>query len=194
VCALCGTAVERRNGGTSTLNSPMYKELSSDDDDDNNNNNNNNENEEDSSYPSLFVPDLPSAGNPSPKTVASIPNNNNNNGAANDDDDEDFTPTPTASLPKKRKKDPKPRKPRTKNPLDSPSKTLVNRFKQNLGEMVRTVSESPLAGQGGSQMARVRLQLLLIWWDGVLMVVEIRGVVSAACEEETQGRRGLMGL
>ena len=81
-------------------------------------------------------------------------------------DDEDFTPASTGSagkkLPKKRKpKDPdkpvKPRKPRVpKNPLDSPSKTHVNRFKHLVGEMVRTVSESPLAGGGGSAMARVR--------------------------------------
>lgn len=80
-------------------------------------------------------------------------------------DDEDFTPTSTSSagkkVPKKRRpkdpdKPPKPRKPRApKNPQDSPSKTHVNRFKYAVGEMVRTVSESPLAGLGGSAMARV---------------------------------------
>ena len=147
--------VDFRNGGTSTLNSPMYRELSSDEE----------------SYPSLFVPDMPSAGGPSPQTVSSTTaatSTNNNN--EDDDDDEEFTPTPTGgttskkSVPKKRKKDSeksssKPRKPRVKNPRDSPSKTLVNRFKQNLGEMVRTVSESPLAGSGGSQMARVCVPL-----------------------------------
>lgn len=126
-----------RNDGTSTLNSPVYKELSSDEE----------------TSPSLFVPDIPTAG-PSPRT------NNNESGY----DDDEFTPASTGStskksVPKKRKRDnekpSKPRKSRVKNPLDSPSKTLVNRFKQNLGEMVRTVSESPLGGGGGSQMARV---------------------------------------
>jgi hypothetical protein len=125
-----------RNGGTSTLNSPMYKELSSDD--------------EESFGPSLFAPDIPT------RPASQSPSH----------DDDDFTPASTGStskkgVPKKRKKDldkpPKPRKPRApKNPSDSPSKTHVNRFKQNLGgEMVRTVSESPLAGGGGSTMARV---------------------------------------
>ena len=134
--------VDHRNDGTSTLNSPVYKELSSDEE----------------TSPSLFVPDIPTAG-PSPRA-----NNNNESGY----DDDEFTPTSTGStskksVPKKRKKDPekpsKPRKSRVKNPLDSPSKTLVNRFKQNLGEMVRTVSESPLGGGGGSQMARVLLSI-----------------------------------
>jgi len=117
----------------------MYKELSSDD-------------EESFGGPPLFAPDIPTRhGSQSPSH-----------------DDDDFTPTSTGStskkgVPKKRKKDPdkppKPRKPRApKNPRDSPSKTHVNRFKQNLGgEMVRTVSESPLAGAGGSTMARVSL-------------------------------------
>ena len=116
----------------------MYKEISSDEE----------------TSPSLFVPDIPTAG--------TSPRGNNNNEGAYDDDE--VTPTSTGStskksVPKKRKKDPekppKPRKSRVKTPLDSPSKTLVNRFKQNLGEMVRTVSESPLGGGGGSQMARV---------------------------------------
>jgi hypothetical protein len=42
-------------------------------------------------------------------------------------------------------------------PKDSPSKTLVNRFKQNLGgtDMLRTVSEVGPAQGGGSAMARV---------------------------------------
>jgi hypothetical protein len=94
-------------------------------------------------------------------------------------DDEDFTPASTGSagkkVPKKRKpkdpdKPPKPRKPRgPKNPLDSPSKTHVNRFKHAVGEMVRTVSESPLAGGGGSAMARV---------TGPLLKVVDRGVVA----------------
>jgi hypothetical protein len=117
----------------------MYKELSSDEE----------------TYPSLFAPDIPTAN---PSGSPSV-------------DDDDFTPGSTGStakksVPKKRKKDldkpPKPRKPRVKNPSDSPSKTHVNRFKQNLGEMVRTVSESPLAGGGGSSMARV----LLYFWGG----------------------------
>lgn len=116
----------------------MYKELSSDDE----------------SFPSLFTPDLPTAAKPSRS-----PSN----------DDDEFTPGSTAGAtarkapPKKRKqKDPdkpvKPRKPRVpKNPTDSPSKTHVNRFKQNLGggDMIRTVSENPLAGGGASAMARV---------------------------------------
>jgi hypothetical protein len=122
-----------RNGG-STLNSPMYKELSSDDE----------------SFPSLFAPDIP--------TTQTSPSH----------DDDEFTPTSTGStskksVPKKRKKEeklPKVRKPRgPKNPVDSPSKTHVNRFKQNLGEMVRTVSESPLGAGGSSSMARVSLFL-----------------------------------
>lgn len=124
-----------RNGGTSTLNSPMYKELSSDD--------------EDTFGPSLFAPDIPT------RHTSQSPSH-----------DDDFTPTSTGStskkgIPKKRKKDPdkppKPRKPRApKNPSDSPSKTLVNRFRQNhAGEMVRTLSERPLSGAGGSAMARV---------------------------------------
>jgi hypothetical protein len=115
----------------------MYKELSSDDE---------------TSEPSLFAPDIPIT-HPSQSPSH---------------DDDEFTPTSTGStskkgVPKKRKKDPekplKPRKPRApKNPSNSPSKTLVNRFKQNLGgDMVRTVSESPLAGGGGSSMARVRI-------------------------------------
>jgi len=130
----------RNGGGTSTLNSPMYKELSSDD-------------EESFGGPSLFAPDISTRhGSQSPSH-----------------DDDDFTPTSTGStskkgVPKKRKKDPdkpqKPRKPRApKNPSDSPSKTHVNRFKQIAGGemMVKTVSESPLAGAGGSAMARVYL-------------------------------------
>jgi hypothetical protein len=132
----------------------MYKELSSDEE----------------SYPSLFVPDMPSAGGPSPQTVSSTTAATSNTNNEDDEDDEEFTPTPTGgttskkSVPKKRKKDSeksssKSRKPRVKNPLDSPSKTLVNRFKQNLGEMVRTISDSPLAGSGGSQMARVCVTL-----------------------------------
>lgn len=113
----------------------MYKELSSD---------------EEMFGPSLFGVDIPSAN------ASQSPSH----------DDDDFTPASTGStskkgVPKKRKRDsdkpPKPRKPRApKNPTDSPSKTLVNRFKQNLGEMERTTSESPLAGVGGSSMARVR--------------------------------------
>jgi len=133
-----GISTNGRNGSTSALNSPMYKELSSDDE---------------SFGPSLFPPEIPSAhASQSPSR-----------------DDDEFTPTSTGStskkgVPKKRKKDPekppKPRKPRApKNPSDSPSKTHVNRFKQNLGEMVRTVSESPLAGSGGSSMARVNIPL-----------------------------------
>ena len=125
-----------RNGGTSTLNSPMYKEVSSDD--------------EESFGPSLFA--------------SEIPNRHASQSPTHDDDD--FTPASTGSTSKKgvtkiRKRDPdkppKPRKPRVpKIPNDSPSKTHVNRFKQNQGgEMVRTVSESPLAGGGGSSMARV---------------------------------------
>jgi hypothetical protein len=126
-----------RNGGTSTLNSPMYKELSSDDE----------------NFPSLFAGDAAAATH-----ASQSPSH----------DDDEFTPTSTGStskksVPKKKKKDPdkppKPRKPRVpKNPSDSPSKTHVNRFKQNLenqGEMVRTVSEIPFAGGGGSSMARV---------------------------------------
>jgi hypothetical protein len=111
----------------------MYKELSSDEE----------------VRPPLFVPDMPTARHSDSASVV---------------DDDDFTPGSTGStskksVPKKRKKDldkpAKPRKPRVKNPSDSPSKTHVNRFKQNLGEMVRTVSESPLSGGGGSSMARV---------------------------------------
>jgi hypothetical protein len=112
----------------------MYKELSSD---------------EEPAYAPLFAPDMPSAQSQSPSV------------------DDEFTPTSTGStgkkeVPKKRKKEfekpPKPRKPRVKNLSDSPSKTHVNRFKKHLGgEMVRTVSDSPLAGQGGSAMARVYL-------------------------------------
>jgi hypothetical protein len=123
-----------RSGGTSTLNSPMYKELSSDDE---------------TSYAPLFEPDVPSARD------------------SQSPDDDEFTPTSTGStgkksVPKKRKRDvekpPKPRKPRVKNPNDSPSKTHVNKFKKRLGgEMVRTHSESPLVGQGGVSMARVCL-------------------------------------
>lgn len=116
----------------------MYKELSSDDE---------------SFGPSLFTPDIPSAhASQSPSR-----------------DDDEFTPTSTGStskkgVPKKRKKDPekppKARKPRApKNPIDSPSKTLVNRFKQNLGEIERTSSENPLVGSGGSSMARVNIPL-----------------------------------
>jgi hypothetical protein len=112
----------------------MYKELSSDDE---------------APYAPLFAPDISSVQNlQSP---------------AHDDDE--FTPTSTGpaakkTVAKKRKKDPekppRPRKPKVKIPSDSPSKTLVNRFKKNnFGEMVRTVSESPLAGQGGTAMARV---------------------------------------
>jgi hypothetical protein len=129
----CTTCANERNGGTSTLNSPMYKELSSDDE---------------NFGPSLFVPDISTGRN-----------------SRSPSHDDEFTPASTGStskkgVPKKRKKDsekpPKPRKPRVpKNPSDSPSKTHVNRFKQNLGEMVRTVSESPLAGGGSSSMARV---------------------------------------
>ena len=116
----------------------MYKELSSDDE---------------SFGPSLFAPDMPTA----------------NNSQSPSHDDDDFAPVSVGStskkgIPKKRKKDtekpPKARKPRApKNPSDSPSKTHVNRFKQNYGEMVRTVSESPLAGAGGSAMARVNIPL-----------------------------------
>ena|SRR5579859_1806962 len=138
---LGGVVVDCRNGGTSTLNSPMYKELSSDDE---------------MEYPSLFNPDIPTG----------------NTSQSPSHDDEDFTPASTGStskksVPKKRKKDPekppKPRKPRVKNPSDSPSKTHVNRFKQNMGEMVRTLSESPLAGGGGSAMARVWSP---VCWEG----------------------------
>jgi len=115
----------------------MYKELSSDEED----------------YPSLFVPDIP--------TASQSPSHG----------DDEFTPNSTGStsrksISKKRKtKDPsetskpaKPRKPRVpKNPSDSPSKTLVNRFKKsNFGEMVRTVSDNPLGVGGTSAMARVR--------------------------------------
>lgn len=133
--AIC---TNERNGGASSLNSPMYKELSSED--------------ESFGHP-LFAPDVPSA-----QASQSPPR-----------DDDEFTPTSTGStskkgIPKKRKKDPekppKQRKPRApKNPIDSPSKTHVNRFKRNLGEMERTVSESPLAGSGGSSMARVNIPL-----------------------------------
>ena len=144
-----------RNGGSS-LNSPMYKELSSDDED----------------FPSLFAPEAPTTH------TSQSPSH----------DDDEFTPTPTGStskksVPKKRKKDPdkptKPRKPRApKNPSDSPSKTHVNRFKQNQGEMVRTASESPLAGQGGSLMARVILLMEM------LTSVAVRGIISSTCKEE----------
>jgi hypothetical protein len=118
------------------MNSPVYKEPSSDDE---------------MFGPSLFAADTPTAH------ASQSPSH----------DDDEFTPTSTGStskkgVPKKKKKDPdkppKPRKPRApKNPSDSPSKTHVNRFKQNLGEMTRTTSESPLAGTGGSAMSRVRL-------------------------------------
>jgi len=127
------------------MNSPMYKELSSDDE---------------SFGPSLFAPEISAV--------------NNSQSPSNDDDE--FTPKSTGStskkgIPKKRKKDPekpqkpsKPRKPRVpKNPSESPSKTLVNRFKQGLGgEMVRTTSESPVAGGGGSAMARVSFPFVFI--------------------------------
>jgi hypothetical protein len=115
----------------------MYKELSSDDE---------------SFGPPLFPPEGSTARNSSRSPSR---------------DDDEFTPASTGSpskkgVPKKRKKDPdkppKPRKPRVpKNPSDSPSKTHVNRFKQNLGEMVRTASESPFIGGGASAMARVRV-------------------------------------
>jgi len=132
---VCSSAYNR-NGGSS-LNSPMYKELSSDEEED---------------YPSLFVPDIP--------TASQSPSHG---------DDDEFTPNSTGStsrksIPKKKKmKDPsetkpsKPRKPRVpKNPSDSPSKTHVNRFKKsNFGEMVRTVSDTPLGGGSASAMARV---------------------------------------
>jgi hypothetical protein len=111
----------------------MYRELSSDDE----------------SFPSLFTPDLPGASKSSPS-------------------DDEFTPGSTSGATarkgplKKRKKDAekgaKAKKARIpKNPTDSPSKTHVNRFKQNLGggDMVRTVSEIQLAGSGGSAMSRV---------------------------------------
>lgn len=125
-----------RNGGTSTLNSPMYKELSSD---------------EETSYAPLLESDMHSVGD--------------SQSPSHDDDEFTPVSTGSTgkkSVPKKRKKDvekpPKPRKPKVKIPSDSPSKTHVNKFKKRLGgEMVRTHSESPLVGQGGVSMARVCL-------------------------------------
>jgi hypothetical protein len=133
---LLDTVLTKYNSGSS-LNSPMYKELSS---------------SEDEEYLSLFHNE--------PGTTHELPSH----------DDNEFTSTSTGStskksVPKKRKKEDKgddvkkpakPRKPRLpKNASESPSKTHVNRFKAMSGEMVRTVSESPLGPGGGSSMARV---------------------------------------
>jgi len=135
------------------LNSPMYKELSSDD-----------ENFESFS----FAPDATTTQvSKSPAFATNNLNSSTNNNGNDKHNNDEFTPTSSAgstsrkSVPKKRKKDStekvsKPKKPRApKVPSDSPSKTLVNRFKQNQGEMVRTISENPVLAGGASSMARV---------------------------------------
>jgi hypothetical protein len=113
----------------------MYRELSS---------------EDESFGTSLFVGDVNTA------RTSRSPSRN----------DDEFTPNSTGStsrkgVPSKKKKEsekpPKPRKPRLpKDSTVSPSKTLVNKFKKShASSMVRTNSENPLAGAGGSSMARV---------------------------------------
>jgi len=135
----------------------MYKELSSDEEED---------------HPSLFVPDI--------ITTSQSPSH----------DDDEFTPNSTGStsrksIPKKKKsndpaetKSGKQRKQQgPKNPSDSPTKTHVNRFKKsNFGEMVRTVSDTPLGGGSASAMSRV-----CSFFPCNDVVVEIRWTDSTSC-------------